>query len=291
MSRFTMLTMVAVALILAHAPALAVPQVLQYQGRLTDAAGQPLTEPADVTFSLYDEADSEEPLWTQTFEQLPLDNGRFSVLLGGDDAPFTPELVAALDEGADLFLGLQVGEDPEMTPRQQIASVAYALRADHAATVDAVVGMPGIAFHAVHREVVDPGASVSVVSVTLTTPADGYVLVTASGTLVLDNTSGEGARSHANIGEVSDAIPETTMGLVIADVDVSANEALHYVPFHSQRVYEKPAGEHTFHLNVRNISGSGQVAANRPSLTALFFPTAYGDAEIETAPPAAPDAR
>ena len=28
----------------------------------------------------------------QTFDHLPLDNGRFSVLLGGVDAPFTPEV-------------------------------------------------------------------------------------------------------------------------------------------------------------------------------------------------------
>lgn len=35
--------------------ALAVPQFMNYQGKLTDSAGTPLTGTANITFSLYDE--------------------------------------------------------------------------------------------------------------------------------------------------------------------------------------------------------------------------------------------
>jgi hypothetical protein len=322
----TLSTLVAAALMVVSVPAFAVPEFLQYQGRLTDAAGEPLTAPVDVTFAIYAEDEDGEPLWTQTFTALALDHGRFSVLLGGEDAPFTESLLDRIAEGEELFLGIRVGVDPEMTPRQPMASVAYALHAgsasvgeaehaatadtaefaeeaehaatadsaefaeeaEHAATADQVEGMPGLAFQALHRVEVEPGASLSVVSVTIETPADGYVLVSAGGTLVLDNTGAGGARSHANVGEEEDGVPELTMGLVICDLTAQDVAKLHYVPFHSQRVYQKPAGEHTFHLNVRNnYDDQGTVAVNRPSITAVFVPNGYGTAEIQ--PPTSPD--
>jgi hypothetical protein len=134
----TMLFVIAVAAVLAGAgPAHAVPQVLQYQGRLTDAAGEALAGPTDVTFAIYTQAEGGTPLWTQRFDALVLDNGRFSVLLGGALAPFTPELGTALRAGTALHLGIQVAGDPEMTPRQPIASVVYAL---HAGSADMAIG-------------------------------------------------------------------------------------------------------------------------------------------------------
>lgn len=294
MRRFTFFILLVAALALAGGPASAVPQLLQYQGRLTDEAGEPLNEPVDVTFSIYASDESNKPaLWSQTFEALTLDNGRFNVLLGGEETPFSDELVAALDEGEDLFLGIKVGDEPEMSPRQMIAAVAYALRAQSAEsagsaeeaeraqfaetsefseTANSVVGMPGIAVEGVHRAVVAPGEAVSVVSITVTTPVEGFVYVTASGTLVLDNAAGGGALSHLNIGETADAVPDTTMGLVIAQIDRTATLARHYLPFVSQRVFAKTAGTYEFHLNVRNISGAGVVSANRPTITATFFP-------------------
>lgn len=133
-----LLFVIAVAAVLAGAgPAHAVPQVLQYQGRLTDTAGEALPGPADVTFAIYTQAEGGTPLWTQRFEALALDNGRFSVLLGGALAPFTPELGVALRAGAALHLGIQVAGDPEMTPRQPIASVVYAL---HAGSANLAIG-------------------------------------------------------------------------------------------------------------------------------------------------------
>jgi hypothetical protein len=281
MMRNTFLALTAAAMLAATVPAHAVPEVLQYQGRLTDAAGEPLNDPVRVTFSLYVEDDGGTALWTQTHDDLPLDNGRFSVLLGGDDAPFTPALEAALEEGAELFLGIKIGDDPEMTPRQRIASVVYALRAaesEHAKTAETVEGSPGIAHAAAHRTLVPAEEALSVVSVTITTPADGLVLVAGGGTLILDNRGGDGVLCHANIGEVEDAVPDTAMGLVIANIDSTDVRVRHYVPFHSQRVFEKPAGTHTFYLNVKNHSVRA-ATANRPSITASFFPINYGESD------------
>lgn len=374
MSRSTLLTMACAALLLAGVPALAGPQVLQYQGRLTGPDGEALHGPVDVTFALYAAARGGEPLWSETFGGLALDQGRFSVLLG-EQVPLTAALLAALDEGQPLHLGIRLGGGDELTPRQRIGAVVLALRAsfaeraawaeasaraaradtavvtltevahvaradraaradsagyaaaadravradsagwaaaaahadlagrsgraaiaDHAAAADraaradtaefarsaagAAAGpLPAVASESVHRVVVEGSAPVSVVSITVATDAPGYLLLSASGTLVLDNTSGKGAACHANIGEERNGVPETTAGLAVAQIDERDIEAHHYVPFHCQRVVAKPAGVHTFHLNVRNTVDEGSVAANRPTLTALFVPRALGGAE------------
>jgi hypothetical protein len=281
MFRSTFLALSAAAFLIAGATAAhAVPQILQYQGRLTDSAGEPIGNPVHVVFSIYANEDDDVPLWTQTFDHLPLDNGRFSVLLGGVDAPFTPELNAALAVGTVLYLGITVADNDEMTPRQRIVSVAYAL---HAQTAETVTGVPGIAFRAVTRTVVGPTGTLSVVSVTITTPVDGLVLVAGGGTLVLDNGSGGGVVCHANIGEVENAAPDTAMGLIIATIDSTDLRVRRYVPFHTERVFETTAGTHTFYLNVANQSAR-PTAANRPAMTATFFPINYGEPQALARP-------
>ncbi|MFO0757696.1 MAG: fibrinogen-like YCDxxxxGGGW domain-containing protein [Byssovorax sp.] len=97
----------------------AVPPALTEQGRLFDAAGAPLDGTIAITFSLYAAADGGAPLWSDT-QQVTLDEGYFSVALLPPDA---------LWDGSARYLGIRVGADPEMTPRQPTASVPYALRA------------------------------------------------------------------------------------------------------------------------------------------------------------------
>jgi hypothetical protein len=166
---------------------------------------------------------------------------------------------------------------------------AFAVESRHAATADTVTGTPGIAYRSIHRMFVPTGASVSAISLSITTPLNGYVLVVASGTLVLDNRAGAGVLCHANIGEVPNAIPEMTMGLAIASVDSTDLRTDHYVSFHCQRVFAKPAGAHIFHLNVGMRSASGTASVNRPTMTALFIPRIYGMAIVEPAPARAGD--
>ncbi len=100
----------------------AVPQNLVQQGRLLDTVGSPAIGTVTITFRIYDDASGSNILWQET-QVIALDDGYFSATLGN---------VTAL--GADVFedgevrwLGMQVGADSEMTPRQEIQSVPYAL--------------------------------------------------------------------------------------------------------------------------------------------------------------------
>src|SRR5205814_1380936 len=53
-----------------------------------------------------------------------LDEGHFAARLGKSTA-----LPPSLFEASSRYLGITVGDDPEMMPRQQLGSVPYALRA------------------------------------------------------------------------------------------------------------------------------------------------------------------
>lgn len=98
-----------------------VPKKVAYQGFLATAAGAPVNSTVSVTFRLYTAASGGSPLWAET-QSVAVANGLYSVTLGAD----TP---LDLDFANPLYLGVSVGADPEMTPRQALSSVPYALRA------------------------------------------------------------------------------------------------------------------------------------------------------------------
>ena len=100
-----------------------VPQTLMHQGRLFDSAGAPSTGRQNITYRVYSAATGGMALWTES-HMVTLDDGYFSVQLGD-----TTMLPANLFDGTPRFLGVTVGSDPEMTPREEIVSVPYALRA------------------------------------------------------------------------------------------------------------------------------------------------------------------
>ncbi len=96
-----------------------VPQTMNYEGRLSNSSG-PVNGTALMTFSLYSTSSGTTSLWTET-QNTTVTNGVFNAVLGTINA--IPSSVFANDQ---LWLGIKVGTDPEMTPRQQLASVGYA---------------------------------------------------------------------------------------------------------------------------------------------------------------------
>jgi hypothetical protein len=102
------------------------PRLLPYQGRLLRADGNPETGTPQLTFRIYDAASGGAALWAEQ-QSVPLTNGFYAVFLGSV-APFTD----ALFDGSDRWLGVTVEDEAELSPRQQIASVAYAIMATNA---------------------------------------------------------------------------------------------------------------------------------------------------------------
>jgi len=94
-----------------------VTQSITYQGKLTNAAGSPLTGTYTLTFRLYNVSTGGTALDT-FIQDVPADQGLFTTSL-----PFNPGLY----DGQALWIGVKAGADPEMTPRQEIRPVPYAL--------------------------------------------------------------------------------------------------------------------------------------------------------------------
>ncbi len=114
----------------------AVPHLINYQGRLTDASGNPLTGSYDINFKIYDAETAGNLLWQETQTAVVVDKGLFGILLGS---------VTALNIPFDqpYFLEIKVGTEV-MSPRQRITSAGYAIRAEVADSVPSIdPGMVG----------------------------------------------------------------------------------------------------------------------------------------------------
>jgi len=103
----------------------AVPQIINYQGSLSDSSGSPVNATLSITFTLYDVASGPGvTLWQET-QSVEVTNGVFNVQLGADTVG-NPLNATILDD--PIYLGVQVDADAEMTPRQRVTSAAFAIR-------------------------------------------------------------------------------------------------------------------------------------------------------------------
>ncbi len=103
-----------------------VPQIIAYQGRLLDAIGDPVADgPYLIRFRIYDDPSAGSTFWDSGIRQLEAVDGNLSYNLG--DTTAIPDNLFA--KYANLWLGVQVGADPEMTPRTRLASVGHAYHA------------------------------------------------------------------------------------------------------------------------------------------------------------------
>ncbi len=112
-----------------------VPQTLDQQGRIIKTDGTPQSGDQGATFSIYDSATSGVALWTER-HTLNLDSAGFYVVTLGAQVPF-----AGLWDGRTLFLGITLDGETELTPREPLLSVPYAIRAG---TVDGVMPIGSI---------------------------------------------------------------------------------------------------------------------------------------------------
>lgn len=111
-------------LVLVPSIAFAFPRELPHQGRLTDALGEPLDGTYDVHFTLWDAPSLGNDLWTETLSVDAAD-GYYATVLG---TTVGNELQDAwFEDNAALYLGIAIGTEPEMTPRQRLMPAPYAL--------------------------------------------------------------------------------------------------------------------------------------------------------------------
>lgn len=120
-----------------------VPGLINYQGRLMDGTGAPITDASvPMTFMLWDDPLAGSSLWSES-QAVAVSGGLYSVLRG-DSVP----IPASILSGQTVYLEVSVfGET--LSPRQRLTSVPYALRAQStgsAADSDLLDGYDAIDF-------------------------------------------------------------------------------------------------------------------------------------------------
>jgi hypothetical protein len=103
-----------------------VPGLINYQGTLTDSNDVALDTTVSMTFSINTDSVGGTQVWSETQSAVTVSHGLFNVLLGRVNA-----IEDTVFKDAERWLGVQVGGDPELTPRQRIAAEGYALKAGH----------------------------------------------------------------------------------------------------------------------------------------------------------------
>jgi len=123
--------------------AMAVPEQMNYQGKLTDDTGVAIEGILTITFGIYDVESGGSALWTETHPAVDVARGLFDVRLGSITAfPVT------LDFSDNYWLEITVGAET-LAPRQPLLTVPYAFRAvwaDSAGDITSVTYIDSISY-------------------------------------------------------------------------------------------------------------------------------------------------
>jgi hypothetical protein len=106
----------------------AVPQIMNFQGRLATPSGNPVPDGTySIRFSLWNVASggtaATNEKWNQTVSNVQVKNGTFAVSLNVSGG-------AADKFNGNLWLEIKIGSNAPLTPRTPLASMPYAFRAD-----------------------------------------------------------------------------------------------------------------------------------------------------------------
>ena len=124
----------------------AVPIGVVYQGRLHNAAAEVVPDGSgyEIEIRLWTiPSGGTTPLWAARYSDVPVKNGAFNIILGGEngdniESAATRDLQTAFSTAPTTYLGLTLARDAEgkpvsstseLLPRQQLLSVPYAMQA------------------------------------------------------------------------------------------------------------------------------------------------------------------
>ncbi|MFA6005802.1 MAG: hypothetical protein WC775_04950 [Patescibacteria group bacterium] len=111
-------------------------RILNFQGFLTDSSATPITAPINMRFRLYDDPSAGTMLYDSgTCSITPDIAGGVVNVMVGTNTPAGYSCGAEIDtdtftRNTNVYLGVTVGGDPEMGPRQQVANVGYAINSE-----------------------------------------------------------------------------------------------------------------------------------------------------------------
>jgi len=181
-----------------------IPKLINFQGRLTDATGKFVPDGYySVMFRIYTDSIGGSAKWSET-QSVAVSKGLFNVILGS----VTP-IPDSIFNYPNTWLGIQVGADPEMTPRQRLSGLGYAYRGAKADTSsyslnsDKLDGLDASAFSSPSTDFGRSGVATDLYE-GATTLTEKYVntqgpdsVVVTSGTALKGKASGSSSSSMA----------------------------------------------------------------------------------------------
>jgi len=179
MKQMNVVTTIMVLLLLVLLPFASYAQVpgqINFQGQLTDNLGDRVADDYyEMNFSLYHVSSGGTPFWDEV-QTILVENGIYNVILGQAPNQLDPD-----DIDGDIYLGIKIGTDAEMTPRQKITSTAFALKsanADFATDANTLDGLDSIVFdQSAHVALTNNPHDVTAVQIgAITTETDPTVL-------------------------------------------------------------------------------------------------------------------
>lgn len=240
-----------------------VPRLLRYQGQAVDSNKVPLEGPYQLTFRLYEAATGGSPVWTEVQTSVAIQEGQFSVLLGQVSS------MNAIEWAAPGWLSVQVNDEAELTPRQQITSVPLAIRSEVAERLTTPVTTSTISDDA--SRLVPSGA---VILWTSTACPTGYTrLSTLDGKFLVSGSAfsaaAGGSNSHTHSAGSFSAASHSHSGTTSSPVSGAFSDG-----GSGDRSYS--SGSHTHNLTTSAsgalpVSGTSAAADSRPEFATVIL--------------------
>jgi hypothetical protein len=115
----------------AVAQVVAPPSLMNFQGRLARPDGTPVANGNyNLQFSLFSAVTGGTLLWQRSLANVPVRNGTFAARLDFTGGFQNSATLASVFGASAVFLEIKVGADAPLTPRQQLLTVAYAMKAN-----------------------------------------------------------------------------------------------------------------------------------------------------------------
>jgi len=230
MMRFKLCLITGIILSVSLTALAAVPQLINYQGLLKNNLGNPVPNGSyPVTFTIYNAPTGGINLWSET-QSVTTSSGLFTALLGSTPAPIPDSIF----NDTTSYLGIKVGADPEMTPRQRLASVGYSYISNQWTSLDSNLfrlnGNVGIGTNAPYAKLEVYSSSVNgIVSSSYTTGGVGVQAYGSYKGLVAAGVSGPGVEGRSDYvgvsGSAGDYSPSPIYGCIGSGENNSTGDA------------------------------------------------------------------
>jgi hypothetical protein len=258
-----------------------VPQKMNYQGRLTDNLGDPVTTTVSMTFTIYDAETVGESIWSEIHPSVSVVDGLFDVILG-EGTPAVP-IHDTVFSGDDRWLEITVGGE-KITPRVQLITVPYAMRVA-AVHSSEILNEAGIASAMSSTDIeLNRTEMTDIETVSIVIPSSGYILVQGQ-CYVNSSASTMWNYIYVQIDETGGG-SYTDPYYTRAGMGSFPSEDNHSFPVFVQRIYYKPAGTYIFRMEGMSSGYFHTSEACGETMTALYVPSGYGPISSYVSDPA-----